>query len=164
MKTNRNRQRHDWHFSSTTLVRSLLLWSHPGRRQHFQINTLSSPNVASSLWRYSSIVADAQMWEKSGFYHPVSGEEERSGRWRKWFLFNLGPPKWKEAACWQASDGSPAGSTGSEEVVVLLEKRVFTSGLLLDSSHFCVHKDVQDKSQRDYQPAVNYKQWGCSCH
>lgn len=63
------------------------------------------------LWRYSSIVAVSQMWN-SGFYHPVLGKEERSGRWRERFPFNLDPPKWKETECWQACESSTAGSTG----------------------------------------------------
>lgn len=66
------------------------------------------------LWRYSSIVAVAQMWNSS-FYHPVLGKEERSGRWRKWFLFNLDPPKWKETACWQVCERSTAGATGEHQ-------------------------------------------------
>lgn len=62
------------------------------------------------LWRYSGIVAVAQMCDSS-FYHPVLGKE-KSGRWRKWFLFNLEPPKWKEIACWQVCERSTAGASG----------------------------------------------------
>lgn len=64
------------------------------------------------LWRYSSIVAvlsDVKLRLLSSCFW---GEEERSGRWRKRFLFNLDPPKWRETACWQACERSTAGSTG----------------------------------------------------
>lgn len=111
-------------FSSTTLVRSLraTLRSHtstgpplisPGKE-----TTLSNqhPAVISqcAISPFEGTVALLQfslMWN-SCFYHPVLGKEEKSGRWRMRFLFNLDPPKWKETACWQACERSTAGSTG----------------------------------------------------